>query len=72
MFAVFLLARAFPELKKDREFAGQLIRDLHAEGLISGDITTMNTMMSEAGRYSSRITPLGKQFLTFISTPLIS
>ena len=63
---------AVPELEKDREFTGQLIRDLYARGLISGDMSTMNTMMSESGVYSSRTTPLGKKFLQFIILPMKS
>jgi len=61
---------AFPELEKDSEFAGQLIRDLHTRGLISADITTMKTMTSKTGMYSPRTTPLGKQFLRFIISPI--
>jgi hypothetical protein len=67
---ILIMNNAFPELEKDPEFAHQLIRDLNARGLISADITTMNTMMSQSGMYSPRTTPLGKQFLDFIVSPI--
>lgn len=68
---ISIMNAAFPELEKNREFARQLIRDLYSRDLISADISDMNTMMSKAGMYSSNTTSLGKQFLSFITSPLI-
>lgn len=64
-----VLYDAFPELKKNRDFAKQLIRDLSVRGLAS-DWDSMNVMTSRYGMFASRTTSIGKQFLEFVTSPL--
>ena len=60
---------AFPNLKIQKDFADQLIRDLYSKGL-SQDLTSMNVGVSGGVMVSSHITSLGRQFLGYITTPI--
>ena len=62
---------AFPNLKTQKEFASQLIRDLASRGL-SNDESSLNIGVSRASVFSSLITDLGRQFLKFITSPIES
>jgi len=61
---------AFPELETNFAFAGQLIRDLRSRGLSSTDLNSMNTMKTRSGMFSPLATPLGRQFLAYIASPI--
>jgi hypothetical protein len=60
---------AFPDLAQNTDFARQIINDLSARGL-SNSLETMQVMTSRGSMVGSKITPLGKQFLTFITSPI--
>lgn len=57
---------AYPDLKDQKEFLTQVVKDLNNRGLSE---ITLATMMTESGLKASRISKLGKQFLDFISDP---
>lgn len=60
-----VLEHSMPELAGARGFYDQIVSDLEQRGLMpSGGL---HTMMTTQGMFSPRITPLGKQFLKFIS-----
>jgi hypothetical protein len=63
-----LLADAYPELKNDRPFYEKICKDLYNDGLLSTE--HLHTMMSATGAFEMRATPLGNEFLQFISDPL--
>ena len=62
-----ILEEAIPELKGRRGFYDQLVRDLHARGLINIDQNGIHVMMSDSGMFASRTTEEGRKFLTFIA-----
>lgn len=62
-----ILEEAIPELKGRRGFYDQLVRDLHARGLINIDQNGIHVMMNDSGMFASRTTEEGKKFLTFIA-----
>lgn len=62
------LEHAFPDLHGKRETYDVFIRDLYSRGLITTD--SMHTTISGGSILASRTTAMGKQFLTFISSPL--
>jgi hypothetical protein len=62
------LEHAFPELRGKQATYDVFIRDLHSRGLTTTD--SVHTAISGAGILASRTTDMGKQFLTFISSPL--
>jgi hypothetical protein len=63
-----LIEYAFPDLKGKRAFYGLLVADLQARGMLEhGSI--LNSTMTGIGIIQSRTTPMGKQFLNFISKP---
>lgn len=62
-----VLEHSFAELKGNRIFYDQLVRDLQARGLLSEG--WLHTMMTATGMFASRTTDLGKSFLAFISEP---
>jgi hypothetical protein len=61
-----ILVEAIPELKGKREFYDQLVKDLHARGLVSADERDIHVTMSETGMFDSRTTETGRKFLAFI------
>jgi len=62
------LEHVFPDLRSKRETNDVFIRDLHSRGLTTTD--SVHTTISGASILASRTTDMGKQFLTFISSPL--
>ena len=60
-----VLEHSIPELAGHRGFYDQIVNDLEQRGLMpSGGL---HTTMTSHGMFSPRVTPLGKQFLQFIS-----
>jgi len=62
------LEHTFPDLRGKRETYDVFIRDLYSRGLITTD--SMHTTITGGSILASRTTAMGKQFLTFISSPL--
>jgi hypothetical protein len=62
-----ILVEAIPELKGKREFYDQLVKDLHARGLVSADEHDIHVTTSETGMFSSRTTETGRKFLAFVT-----
>lgn len=62
-------ALAFPELKTQKDFASQLVRDLSTRGLCQ-DEGRMNIGVTRNAIFSSRTTRLGKQFIGFVTSPI--
>lgn len=60
-----VLEHSMPELVRRRDFYDQLVRDLEARGLFAGG--GIHAMVTGEGMFASRVTPLGGQFLQFIS-----
>jgi hypothetical protein len=66
------LQEVFPELRGRREFYEQIVRDLHARGLMSVGEKALHTTMSASGVFAKRTTDLADRFLAFIASPLAS
>lgn len=64
------LQEAMPELKGHRDLMDLLYNDLSRRGLVGGDANTLHMAMTGQGMVEPRITPLGHQFLQFISSPI--
>jgi len=62
-----VLEEAFPELRGNREFYDLIDSDLSGAGLMHGG--ALHVTMTGEGMMSSRTTPLGRRFLTFITAP---
>lgn len=60
-----VLEQCMPELAGQRGFYDQIVSDLQQCGLLAN--VGIHTMMTANGMFSSRTTPLGKEFLRFIS-----
>lgn len=60
-----LVEYAFPDLKGQRGFYDAIVRDLHSRGLLAMD--TLHVTTTGHGILQSATTPLGKQFVKFIS-----
>jgi hypothetical protein len=60
-----ILEAGIPELRGQREFYDQIIKDLEARGLMPGG--GIHTMVSERGLWQARVTTWGREFLRFIS-----
>ncbi|MDO8613834.1 MAG: hypothetical protein Q7R32_13600 [Dehalococcoidia bacterium] len=60
-----ILESAFLDLTSRKDFYGQVVRDLHARGLLS--VESLGGVMTREGVMASRTTGLGRQFLQFIS-----
>jgi hypothetical protein len=58
---------AFPELRGQSERYNQIVRELHAHGLMA--IETLGGTMTSRGTLEKRTTTLGDGFLEFISAP---
>lgn len=58
------IERTFPELLKRREFADQIIKDLFLRGLVNKD------SILGLRELDSSTTPLGRQLLEFVSSPI--
>ena len=63
------LEHAFPDLRSKREVSDVLIRELYSRGLINTDNVHIGGIPRD-GILASRTTAMGKQFLTFIGSPL--
>ena len=64
-----ILNIAFPELAKNQEFAKRIVDDLSERGLAQ-DWQSMHIGVSASSMIASRITTLGRQFLSFIKSPI--
>lgn len=62
-----LLEIAFPEMRGKRGLYDKIVKDLFADSLLGLD--SIHVGMSGSGVISSHSTPLGKQFLAFITKP---
>jgi len=60
-----VLEHAIPQLKGQRKFYDQIVKELFSDGLLNSD-TFMHTTMTDQGMFASRTTDMGKQFLDFI------
>jgi len=63
-----VLEHTFAELRGQRGFYDQLVKDLHSRGLMSVD--SLHTMMTVDGMFAPRLTDMGKMFLGFIASPI--
>ena len=63
-----ILELTLKELQGKQEFYDLFSKDLFARGLLSTG--SLHISMTEAGMFASRTTALGKQFLSFITSPL--
>jgi hypothetical protein len=63
-----MLCNAYPELASERDFYDKIAKDLYNDGLFRSQQLHVN--MSGMGVYEERSTPLGSEFLKFISDPL--
>lgn len=63
-----VLEYAFPKLKEERDFYGQIAKDLSIRGLIN--MESLHVIMSQQDLFASRTTEMGKQFLKFITSPV--
>ncbi len=62
-----LLEAMFPDLRGAREFYDQVVKDLHARGLMT--LESLHVTMTGSGMCAKRTTPLADSFLAFISSP---
>jgi hypothetical protein len=63
----------FPELKTRPDFYTQILKDLSEKGLTDRDnlqFKAMTTLLGRQQQFRSRLTPFGKQFLGFITSPI--
>ena len=60
---------AYRELKNDQELCKWVLRDLHAQGLITD--WNLGGIMTWEGALSKRSTAMGRQFLDFIHDPTV-
>ena len=63
---------ALPEIKDREDLLRQLLRDLHARGLITKDDYHVTVVTTQSGRkplFVSQTTTMGKQFLQYIAEP---
>ncbi|MYC12366.1 MAG: hypothetical protein F4Y39_01425 [Gemmatimonadetes bacterium] len=63
-----LLEFTFEELRGQRDFYDQVVRDLHYRGLMN--IDSLHITMTGQGMFASRTTEMAKGFLAFISSPI--
>jgi hypothetical protein len=62
------LEDAFQDLRGQRDFYDQIIKELYSKGLTH--IESLHVTMTGQGMYASRTTDMGKQFLQFITSPI--
>lgn len=60
-----VLESAFPDLRGRRDFYDQVWADLNNRGMLS--TPSLHAMMSPAGAFAERATPLGRSFIAFIT-----
>jgi len=66
-----VLEYTFPELKESEErvdFYSHIVKDLYVRGLVNTD--SLTGMESAQGMFEPRITGMGRQFITFITSPI--
>lgn len=63
-----VLEHCFPDLRGNREFYDQIVRDLQTEGLV-GQGNFLHVTMTGNGMLESRTSGMGKMFLSFITEP---
>lgn len=63
-----VLEHTFSELRGQRAFYDQIVKDLFARGLVG--IESLHVTMTESGMFEKRTTEMGDQFIAFISSPL--
>lgn len=61
-----VIEHCFSEIRGKRDFYDQLVRDLQAGGLL-GQGSFLNVTMTGGGILASRTSPMGKEFIQFIS-----
>ncbi len=61
-----LLEHVIPDLRGNRAFYDQVVRDLHASGLMG--TSELHTMLTATGPWQTITTPMGSAFLSFISS----
>lgn len=66
-----LIGFSHEELRNRREFCDQIIRDLYSMGLINIDNKSLHTTISGPGLLASHTTKFGKDFIRFITSPLV-
>lgn len=59
---------AFPDLHGRDDFIRMLVKDLFARGFVVSE--SIGTAMTVSGARGSHTTPLGRQFIAFVSSPL--
>jgi len=62
-----MVERAFPELEGRRDFYDQLVRDLHARGLLGTE--SLHGTLSAGGELQPLGTDLARRFLAYLSPP---
>jgi hypothetical protein len=65
-----VLEDAIPELKDRRDFYDRLYIDLGQRGFLPPGTNVLHGMTSTPGLVASHTTPLGKQFVRFITAPI--
>lgn len=63
-----VLEHCFPDLRGNREFYDQIVRDIQTEGLV-GQGNFLHVTMTGNGMLESRTSGMGKKFLSFITDP---
>jgi len=63
-----ILEEAFTGLKGKQDLYNLFTQDLFSHGLMNTE--SLHTTMTPSGVFVSRTTDMGKQFLTFITSPL--
>ena len=63
-----VLESTFEELRGQRDFYDQVVRDLHYRGLMN--IDSLHGTMTVQGMFDSRTTEMAKEFLAFILSPI--
>jgi len=64
-----VLEDCFPELRGERDFYDQIVRDLAARGFLNSGNDVLHVMMTPSGLDAKRTTELAGKFLAFISVP---
>jgi hypothetical protein len=65
-----VLEDVMPELKDKRDFYDRLYMDLGQRGFLPPGTNVLHGMTSTSGLVASHTTPLGKQFVRFITAPI--
>ena len=66
--AATVLEEAFLELRDQREFYDQVVRELYSRGLMTTE--DLHTTVTAPSMVAKRTTPLGASFVAFITSPL--